>query len=73
MNANEKLHHDMKDMGITMLGEGATHGLSDCNLLYLYRIPQKWTTLYEEPYWDALNPYAVKLYEFLGKLYSIFN
>ena len=73
MNAKERLHHDMKDMGITMLGEGAQHSLSDCNLLYLYRAPTKWTTLYEEPYWDVLNPYAVKLYEFLGKIYSIFS
>lgn len=71
MKAKESLHHDMKDMGITMLGEGAQHSLSDCNLLYLYRAPLKWTTLYEEPYWDALNPYAVKLYEFLGKVYSL--
>ncbi len=73
MNANEQLHHDMKDMGITMLGEGSTHALSDCNLLYLFRVPQKWTTLYEEPYWDALNPYAVKLYNFLGKIYNMFK
>ncbi len=73
MKAKESLHHDMKDMGITMLGEGAQHSLSDCNLLYLYRAPTKWTTLFEEPYWDALNPYAVKLYEFLGKIYSIFS
>lgn len=73
MNAKERLHHDMKDMGITMLGEGAKHALSDCNLLYLYRAPTKWTTLFEEPYWDALNPYAVKLYEFLGRIYSIFS
>lgn len=72
MNANERLHHDMKDMGITMLGEGSTHALSDCNLLYLYRVPSKWTTLFEEPYWDFLNPYAVKLYEFLGKIYNAF-
>lgn len=73
MNANEQLHHDMKDMGITMLGEASTHALSDCNLLYLYRVPHKWTTLYEEPYWDVLNPYAIKLYEFLGKIYNFFN
>lgn len=73
MNANEQLHHDMKDMGITMLGEGGKHTLSDCNLLYLFRAPQKWTTLFEEPYWDALNPYAVKLYNFLGKIYNMFK
>ncbi len=73
MNANERLHHDMKDMGILKLGEGGRNPLSNCELLYLYRAPQKWTTLYEEPYWDALNPYAVKLYEFLGKIYNFFN
>ena len=66
------LENNLEDMGITKMGEGAKHELSDCNLLYLYRHLFKWTTLYEEPYWDALNPYAVKLYEFLGKIYSIF-
>ncbi len=70
MNANEKFHHDLKDMGITMMGEGATHTLSDCNLLYLYRHLFKWTTLFEEPYWDFLNPYAVKLYDFFGIVYN---
>ncbi|MBQ3497816.1 MAG: DUF4838 domain-containing protein [Clostridia bacterium] len=70
MNSNERLHHDMKDMGILKLGEGGQHALSDCNLLYLFRQPFKWTTLYEESYWDFLNPYAVKLYDFLGIVYN---
>ncbi|MBQ5823370.1 MAG: DUF4838 domain-containing protein [Clostridia bacterium] len=73
MNANERLHHDLKDMGITKMGEGAKYELSDCNLLYLYRHLFKWTTLFEEPYWDVLNPYAIKLYEFLGKIYNLFS
>ncbi len=73
MNANERLHNDMKAMGILKLSEGVRNQLSDCELLYLYRAPQKWTTLYEEPYWDFLNPYAIKLYELLGKIYNLFN
>ena len=73
MKANEELHHDLKEMGVLVLGEGSSHTLSDCELLYLYRDIHKWTTLYEEWFWDILNPYAVDLYEFLGKIYNFFN
>lgn len=73
MNANERLHHDIKAMGIRVMSEGNSRGISDCELLYLYRHPRKWTTLYEETYWDTLNPYAIKLYEFLGKIYAAFS
>ncbi len=73
MNANERFHHDIKAMGIRVMSEGNNRGISDCELLYLYRHPRKWTTLFEEPYWDVLNPYAIKLYEFLGKIYNLFS
>ena len=73
MNEGEKLHHDLKEMGIRFLGEGGVHGISDCELLYLYRPVTKWTTLYEEWFWDVLNPLAVKLYEALGFVYNLFN
>ena len=71
MNANKKLHDDLKEMGVLVFGEGAKHELSDCELLYLYRDIHKWTTLYEEWFWDILNPVAVRLYEVLGKIYNL--
>ncbi len=73
MNAGERLHHDLKEMGVLKFGEGAQHSLSDCELLYLFRAPYKWTTLYEEWFWDILNPVAVGLYKFFGFIYNLFN
>ncbi len=73
MNAGEKLHKDFKDMNVLVFSEGARSQLSDCELLYLYRPISKWTELYEEWFWDVLNPAAVALYNFLGKIYNIFN
>lgn len=73
MNAGEKLHNDFKEMNIQVLSEGSVHTLSDCELLYLCRVPYKWTTLYEEWFWDALNPLVVGFYKFFGKIYNSFN
>ncbi len=73
MNAAEKLHNDLKEMNVLVFSEGAKSQLSDCELLYLYRDIHKWTELYEEWFWDLLNPFAISLYEFLEKIYNIFN
>ena len=73
MKANEELHHDLKDMGVLVFGEGSNDPLSDCELLYLYRDIHKWGVKFEESYWDFLNPYAILLYEFLGKIYNFFS
>ena len=73
MNAGEKLHEDMKEMGIVVFSEGFSWKISDCELLYLYREVFKWTTLYEEWFWDILNPFAVALYKTFGVIYNVFN
>ena len=73
MKAGEDLHDDFKEMNVLVFGEGAQHKLSDCELLYLYRTVDKWTDLYEEWFWDILNPAAVALYEFYGTIYNLFN
>ena len=73
MNEGKKLHDDIKEMNAVLFSEGGTNLLSDCELLYLYRVSNKWTVVYEESYWDFLNPYAIGLYEFLGKIYNLFN
>ncbi len=73
MNEGKKLHDDLKEMNAVLFSEGGTNLLSDCELLYLYRVSYKWTVAYEESYWDFLNPYAIRLYEFLGKIYNMIN
>ncbi len=73
MNAGERLHDDFAEMNVVVFSEGASSKLSDCELLYLYRVVYKWTELYEEWFWDILNPAAVSLYNILGKIYNLFN
>ena len=73
MNAGEQLYNDLIEMGITSFGEGSTLELSDCELLYLCRIPSKWTTLFNEWFWDVLNPIVVAFYKVSGFFYNIFN
>lgn len=73
MSAGESLHNDMKAFDIKVLSEGGQHTISDCELLYLYRPVTKWTTLFEEKYWDILNPYAISLYKVLGIVYNAFR
>ena len=72
MNAGEKLHVDLKEMNVLVMSEGAQYKLSDCELLYLCRQPFKWTTLYEEWFWDMLNPVVVAAYKALGFIYNTF-
>ena len=72
MNAGEKLHADLKEMNVLVMSEGAQYKLSDCELLYLCRQPFKWTTLYEEWFWDMLNPVVVAAYKALGFIYNTF-
>lgn len=73
MREGEKLHNDLKEMNVVLFSEGGTNLLSDCELLYLYRESYKWSAIYEEWFWDILNPVAVRLYEVLGKIYNLFN
>lgn len=72
MKAQDDLYNDMKAFGIVRLGEGNNRALSDCDILHLIREPFKWTVLFDEPYWDAFNPYMLKLYAFLEKIYNSF-
>lgn len=70
MTEGKKLHDDMKEMNVILFSEGGTNLLSDCELLYLYRESYKWSTIYEEWFWDILNPVAVRIYEILGVIYN---
>ncbi len=73
MSEGEKLHNDLKEMDAVLFSEGGTNLLSECELLYLYRVPYKWTVVYEEWFWDVLNPLAVGFYKLLGAVYNLFN
>ena len=73
MTAGKELHDDLKEMNAVLFSEGGTNLLSDCELLYLYRESYKWSAIYEEWFWDILNPVAVALYNFFGSVYKAFN
>ncbi len=73
MKANKDLYNDFVEMGVTRLGERVGHDISSNDLRHLTRRIYTWITLYDEPIWDAINPYAVKMYDILEQLYYIFN
>lgn len=73
MKANKDLYNDFVKFGITRMGERPNHELSSNDLRHLTRRIYTWITLYDEPIWDAINPYAVKFYELLEKSYNFFH
>lgn len=73
MKANKDLYNDFVKFGVTRMGERAGHELSGNDLRHLTRRIYTWITLYDEPIWDALNPYALAFYEFLEKTYNFFH
>lgn len=73
MTEGKKLHDDLKEMNAVLFSEGGTNLLSDCELLCLYRESYKWSVIYEEWFWDIINPYAVDIYNMLGKVYDLFK
>lgn len=73
MTAGKELHDDLKEMNAVLFSEGGVHLLSDCELLYLCRESYKWSVIYEEWFWNILNPIAVALYNFFGAVYNAFN
>ncbi len=73
MKANKDLYNDFVEMGVTRMGERQGHDLSDNDLRHLTRRIYTWITLYDEPIWDAINPYAVLMYEMLERMYTFFH
>ncbi len=71
MSANKQLHSDFIKFGITRMGERPNHELSPTEIHYLFGRIYTWITLYDEPIWDAINPFAVFVYEALEKHYKI--
>ncbi len=73
MKANKDLYNDFVKMGVTRMGERPNHELSDNDLRHLTRRIYTWITLYDEPIWDAINPYAVAVYNAMEKVYLFFH
>ena len=73
MKARKDLYNDFVALGITRMGERPNHELSSNDLRHLTRRIYTWITLYDEPIWDSINPYAVAAYELLEKVYNFFN
>lgn len=73
MKARKDLYNDFVKFGITRMGERTKHELSDNDLRHLTRRIYTWITLYDEPIWDAINPYAVAVYELMEKAYNFFH
>lgn len=73
MKARKDLYNDFVKFGITRMGERSGHELSSNDLRHLTRRIYTWITLYDEPIWDSLNPYAVAMYEFMERTYNFFH
>lgn len=73
MKARKDLYNDFVEFGITRMGERPNHELSSNDLRHLTRRIYTWITLYDEPIWDSINPYAVAMYEFMEKVYNFFH
>lgn len=69
MKANQELYEDFVELGITRMGEFPGHDLSDNELRHYTRRIYTWITLYDEPVWDAINPYMIAVYEVMEKIY----
>lgn len=70
MTERERLYNDIQSFGLRRLGEYASRVISDCKSLYLLRPATKWVTLFDENYWDFLEPYVVSFYEKIVELFG---
>lgn len=73
MTQREQLYNDYIEFGFHRLGEYASRVISDCKSLYLLRPATKWVTLFDENYWDFLEPYIVNFYNFLVEYFGFLS
>ena len=74
MRDREALYNDLKRMGVSYVNHTRREReITDSMTLVLLRRPGKWCRLYEEAYWDAIEPAVVWLYGILGKLHGLFG
>ena len=73
MRDRETLYRDLIRYGVNRINDTRRQrGLTECMALVLLRKPGTWCELYEEPFWDAIEPTVLRLYAVLGKLHSLF-
>ena len=71
MREREALYNDLKRFGVTLINNTRRdRQLTECMSLVLLRRPGKWCRLYEETYWDAIEPAVLRLYRLLGALHG---
>ncbi len=74
MTENDKLYNDIIEHDVSLLGTPTRkREISECEMMHYWRIPIKWTTLYDEDIWFTLSPYFMKFYNFLEMIYNFFN
>ncbi len=74
MTENDKLYNDLIEHDVSLFGTPTREReISECEMMHYWRIPIKWTTLYDEDIWFTLSPLFMKFYNFLGKIHSFFN
>ena len=71
MAAREALYNDLVRFGVGRTNVARPNRqLTACKSLILLRRGEKWCALYEEKYWDALEPFVLRLYRVLGALHG---
>ncbi len=71
MRDREALYNDMRRMGVAYINHTRRdRQITESMTLVLLRRPGTWCKLYEETYWDALEPFVLRLYRVLGALHG---
>ncbi|MBQ7542700.1 MAG: DUF4838 domain-containing protein [Clostridia bacterium] len=71
MASREALYNDLKRFGVARTSVARPNrGLTECMSLVLLRRGEKWAKLYDEKYWDFLEPFVLRLYGFLDSLHK---
>lgn len=74
MTENDNLYNDLIDHDVRLFGTPTRkRDISECEMMHYWRIPIKWTTLYDEDIWFTLSPYFMEFYKFLGTIYDYFT
>ncbi len=71
MRGRKALYDDLRRAGVTRINDTRPRRtLTESMTLVLLRRPGKWCELYEEKYWDAIEPVVLAYYNLCGKLYD---
>ncbi|MBQ9552784.1 MAG: DUF4838 domain-containing protein [Clostridia bacterium] len=71
MRGRKALYDDLKRHGVTRINDTRPRRtITESMTLVLLRRPGKWCELYEEKYWDAIEPAVLAYYNLCGKIYD---